>query len=129
MTVPVNRPNSEVALAEGTTSIATTPVAANFVAPVAGYIKRVTMAATGTFTGTITSTVAINGGSDITGGNFQLPAQTGAVAGVTYEMNLVGAGATSGVHVNEGDVIVITPSGGTGTTIGGAFTIVIRKDN
>lgn len=129
MTVPVNRPNSEVALGEGTTSIATSPVVANFVSPVAGYIKRVAMAATGTFTGTITTTVAINGGSDIMGGTFLLPAQTGAVAGVTQELNLVGAGTTSGVHVNEGDVIVLTPSGGTGATIGGAFTVVIRKDN
>jgi hypothetical protein len=129
MALPVNYPNSEVCLAEGTTSIATTPIAATVVSPVSGYIKRVCMAAGGTFTGTVTTTVVVNGGSDICGGTFTLAAQTGAVAGVSQDLNLVGAGTTSGVHVNPGDVIVFTPSGGTGSTIQGAFALVIRKDN
>ena len=47
--------------------------------------------------------------------------------GVVQELALCGAGTTSGVHVNEGDNIVFTPSGGTGSSIGGAFTVVIRK--
>lgn len=129
MSLPVNRPFDEVHLAEGTTSIATSPVVAVMVAPNAGYIERVLMAAGGTFTGTITATVSVNGSADITGGTFTLPAQTGVVAGVVFEFALVGAGATSGVHVNEGDMIVITPSGGTGASIPGAFSLVIRKDN
>lgn len=128
MALPVNRPFDEVCLAEGTTSIATTPVIVAMVAPVAGYIQRVAMAAGATFTGTITATVSVNGGADIMGGAFTLPAQTGAVAGVVKELALVGAGATSGVHVNEGDVIIITPSGGTNATVPGAFSLVIRKD-
>src|SRR5579863_7588866 len=120
MSLPVNRPYKEAHLCEGTTSIATSPVIVNIVASDTGYIQRICMAATGTFTGTINATVVINGGSDICGGNFNLPAQTGAVAGVVFEPGLVGAGSTDAVHVNEGDVIVITPSGGTGTSIGGA---------
>ncbi len=127
MTLPVLRPNNEIALCEGTTSIATSPVIVSMVSPVRGLIERICMAAGGTFTGTINATVIINGGSDICGGNFNLPAQTGAVAGVVFEPGLVGAGSTDAVLVNEGDLIVITPSGGTGSSIGGAFTLVVRK--
>ena len=120
------RPFNEAHLCCGTTSIATTPVSAQVSCPVQGYVQRVMHSATGTFTGTITTTVKVNGGSDITGGNFTLAPQTGAVAGTVYELSEVGAGTTSGVYVNEGDTIVFAPSGGTGSTIGGAFTIVIR---
>lgn len=127
MALQPSRPNNEVVLTEGTTSIAGTPVAAQVCSPVAGYVQRVMMSASATFTGTITTTVIINGGSDITGGNFTLGAQTGSVNGKVFELALVGAGTTSGVYVNEGDNIVFTPSGGTGSSIGGAFTIVIRK--
>lgn len=125
MPLTKNRPFDEVALAEGTTSIATTPVVAVMVAPVAGFIERVAVAAGGTTTGTITVAVSVNGGADIFGGALTLPAQTGAVAGVVNELPLVGVSA---VHVNEGDIITLTPSGGTGASIPGAFTTVIRKD-
>lgn len=122
-----NRPSNEVSVTEMTLSIATTPVAAAAVAHCAGYVQRLLAAAAGTFTGTINVTVSINGGADIAGGNLNIPAQTGAVRGVTQELALQGAGATSGVFVNEGDIIVFTPSGGTGASIQGAFAAVIRK--
>lgn len=128
MTLPSNRPNNEVVLNESTTSIATTPVVVTAIVPTNGYVKRVFAGAGGTFTGSITTTVTINGGSDIAGGALVLPAQTGAVPGVGVHLNLVGAGTTSGVWVNEGDVITFTPSGGTGASIPGAFALVIRKD-
>lgn len=117
---------SEARVSEGTTSIATTPIAAQAIAPCSGYVQRVMAAASGTFTGTVNVTVTINGGSDIAGGNLNLAAQTGAVKGTVLELALPGAGTTSGVFVNEGDVIVFTPSGGTGASIGGAFALVLR---
>lgn len=127
MPLPKNRPLNEAEICESTTSIATTPIAATCIAPCAGYLQRVMAAAGATFTGTIAVTVAINGGSDVANSLLNLPAQTGAVAGVVVELALQGAGATSGVYVNEGDVIVFTPSGGTGASVQGAFAAVIRK--
>ena len=121
MSLPTPRPFNDVALTEGTTSIATSPVAAFMIAPRAGTIERMMAAAAGTFTGTIAVAVTINGGSDITGGALTIPAQTGAQPAVILE-----TGMMDGAHVNEGDLITVTPSGGTGAGIGGAFAVVIR---
>ena len=127
MALPVPRPvMNEYTLIESTTSIATTPVAASAIAPVAGYVHRVMAGATGTTTGTITVAVSINGGSDIANSTLTIAAATGARAGTVVELPLVGAGTTSGVYINEGDVVTFTPSGGTGASIGGAFALVIR---
>lgn len=120
------RPLNEAHICESTTSIAATPVAAGAIAPAAGYIQRGMAAAGGTTTGTITVAVAINGGSDIFGGALTVAAGTNARAGTVVELALQGAGATSGVYVNEGDFISFTPSGGTGSTIPGSFGLVIR---
>lgn len=127
MAIPVNRPNNEVVLNESTTSIATTPVAVTAVAAAKGWVQRVGAAAGGTTTGTITVAVTINGGSDIANSTLTIAAGSSARAGTVVELPLVGAGATSGVYVNEGDCITFTPSGGTGATIPGAFFLVIRK--
>jgi hypothetical protein len=127
MAIPVIRPNSEVMLVESTTSIATTPVAAMAIAPCKGWVQRVMAAAGGTTTGTVTVAVAINGGSDIANSTLTIAAGSNARAGTVVELALVGAGSTSGVYVNEGDAITFTPSGGTGSSIPGAFAIVIRK--
>jgi hypothetical protein len=121
MTLPTPRPFKDMPLCESTTSIATTPVGAAMIAPRAGIIERVMAAAGGTTTGTIAVAVAINGGSDITGGNLAIAAGTGARAASVYEL-----GATSGTPVNEGDLITFTPSGGTGASIPGAFVAIIR---
>ena len=120
MPLPTFRPFQEVALTEGTTSIATSPVAAYMIAPRAGTIERLIAAAGGATTGTIAVAVTINGGSDITGGNLTIPAGAGNVASA-YE-----PGMLDGAHVNEGDVIAFTPSGGTGSNVGGAFAAIIR---
>ncbi len=121
MTLPTPRPFQEEALVESTTSIATSPVAASMIAPRAGPIERLMAAAAGTTTGTIAVAVSINGGSDITGGSLTIAAGTGARAASIYE-----PGVLDGAAVNEGDLITFTPSGGTGTSIGGAFAAVIR---
>ena len=127
MTLNALRPYNDVCLMEGTTSVATTPVNVTMVAPCSGYIQRVVGAVGGTTSGTITTTVVVNGGSDICGGNFTIAAGTGARAGVIYELALIGAGVTGGVAVNEGDCIVFSPTGGTGNTIQGGFCCVIRS--
>lgn len=126
MPLPVSRPINEIHICESTTSIATTPVAMTAVSPVNGYVQRVIIGAAGTTSGTITVAVSINGGSDIFNSTATLAAGTGARAGSVTELALIGAGSTSGVRVNEGDVITMTPSGGTGATIGGAVALVIR---
>jgi hypothetical protein len=124
MALNAPRPLDEVYLTEGTTSIASTPVAAYAVAPCSGYISRIYAGAAGTTTGTITVAVAINGGSDIAGSGLTIAAGAGTLNSAPYVLPLTGANAK---FVNEGDFISFTPSGGTGSSIGGAFTLVIKK--
>lgn len=127
MALPAPRPNDEVYLAESTTSIASAAVAAYAVSPCYGIIKRVTAAPGGTTGGTITVAVAINGGSDICNSALTIASGSNARNGSVYEMTEVGSGTTSGVTINEGDFISFTPSGGTGSSIPGAFVLVIDK--
>jgi hypothetical protein len=123
MSLPSNKPPmGDVFLAEGTTSIATSPVVASIVSPVSGILRKVFAASNGTTTGTITVAVAVNGGSDVTGGQLKIAAGAG---GNNPGLDLPKVGAST-VMVNEGDVISFTPSGGTGASIPGAFTAVIR---
>jgi hypothetical protein len=124
MPLPVNSPFADVAAQASTPSIATSPVAAVSVATESGYVEAGIASAAGAFTGTVDVAVSINGGADIFGGNFKLPAQTGPAPGVVEPLPLVGANS---VFVNQGDNITFTPSGGTGATIAGAFALVIRK--
>lgn len=125
MSLPAIHPTlQEVFLAEGTTSIATTPVAAVIVAPIAGYISAVLASAGGTTTGAIAVAVSINGGSDITGGLLTIAAGTGARNNPSLGLAKIGVNQHA---VNEGDVITFTPSGGTGASIPGAFGAIIRQ--
>jgi hypothetical protein len=127
MALQPHRPLNEAYVCESTTSIATTPVAVTAAVPASGYVQRVIAAAGGTTTGTITVAVSINGGSDIAGGTLTIAAGSSARAGTVVEFPLVGTGSTSAVYVNEGDCITFTPSGGTGSSIPGAFTLAIRQ--
>jgi hypothetical protein len=120
-----SRPNNEASLQAATTSIATTPVAASVINTNAGYIQRVIAAAAGTTSGTITVAITINGsGTDVANGTLTIPAGTGARAGTVIELPV--AVSTAAVFVQEGDVITFTPSGGTGSSIAGAFGAVVR---
>ncbi len=123
---PVRNTAAEYVLCESTTSIATTPVNAVAVAPVAGYIVRVGAAADGTTTGTIAVTVKVNGGSDIANGGLNVAAGSGSRNGAVVELPLAGTAAGDAVFVAEGDCIEFAPSGGTGSSIQGAFFAVIR---
>lgn len=125
MSLPAIHPTlEETFLAEGTTSIATTPVAAVIVSPIAGILSAVLASAGGTTTGTIAVSVIINGGSDITSGGLTIAAGTGARNNPSFGLPKVGIHAN---YVNEGDVITFTPSGGTGASIPGAFAAIIRQ--
>lgn len=124
MSYPPKFPFADVLLAEGTTSIATTPVPAVFVSPCAGMLRKVYAGAGGTTTGTIAVAVTINAGSDITGGNLTIAAGSNARSASSIDFPKVGV---SEIAVSEGDFITVTPSGGTGSSIPGAFAIVIRK--
>jgi hypothetical protein len=126
MALTSNRPFSEIVAKASTSSIGATPVAGYAIAAVAGYVQRVMAAAGGTTTGTITVAVAINGGSDIANSALTIAAGSGVRAGSVVELPLVGAGSTSGVFVNEGDIISFTPASGGGSNIPGAFALVIR---
>jgi hypothetical protein len=122
-----NRTNADTCFDASTTSIATTPVAACVVASSSGFVQRVMACAAGTTTGTIAVAVSINNGSDITGGGLTIAAGSNSRAGSVMEF--AGVGTASGVYVTEGDSIVFTPSGGTGATIQGGFSLVIRAQN
>ena len=124
MAYPPKFPFADVLLAEGTTSIATTPIAAVFVAPCAGILRKIYAAAGGTTSGTITVAAVVNNGSDVTAGALTIAAGSNARNGSNIDLPKVG---TSAVIVAENDIITLTPSGGTGANIPGAFSIVIRK--
>jgi len=125
MSLPAIHPIlKEIFLAEGTTSIGATPVAAVIVSPVNGNISAVLAAAGGTTTGTIAVAVSINGGADITGGLLTIAAGSNARNNPSFPLPKVGASVHS---VSEGDVITFTPSGGGGASIPGAFTAIIQQ--
>ncbi len=126
MAVTPIRPMNEEVMNASTSSIAATPVAGNAVCTHAGYVTRVFAAAGGTTTGTITVAVAVNGGSDICNSLLLIAPASNPRNNPAYEMTIPGAGTTSGVFVNEGDFVSFTPSGGTGSSITGAFGLVIR---
>lgn len=123
MTLFGNSANTRYYLSEATTSIATTPVAMWFTVPTKGYLRDVTVASAGTTTGTITLTVTVNGGSDLTSGALTIAAGSGFVPS-TFTFALTGVNA---VAVFPGDVVTVTPSGGTGSNIPGAATLTLVK--
>ena len=119
------RPVMDVDFSASTSSIGATPVAGTTIATVSGFVQRVVAGAAGTTTGTIAVAVSINNGSDITGGGLTIAAGSNSRAGSVMEFAMTGS--SSGVFVNEGDVIVFTPSGGGGASIPGAFALVVRS--
>ena len=124
MSVPTKRPFNESHIHVQSSSIATTPVDALVIATVTGYVQRGFAGSGGTTTGTITVAVEINGGSDIFGGALTIAAGAGNANNPAVELPLTGSNVA---FVTEGDVIKFVPSGGTGSSIPGAFGLVIRE--
>jgi hypothetical protein len=112
-----------------TNSIASTPLACVARAPFRGKIVKLGGVSHGIFTTDCSVAVAIitsvaggtapTGGTAVTGSPMVLTAANSA-AGTSITMILTGANI-----VNEDDLIMFTPSGSTGTTIGGTFYAVI----
>ena len=122
MAVPTNRPLKDYTLSCFTTSIATTPVAPQVVVPFSGRIIKTYGVSYGTTTGTTAVAVAINGGSAISSAALSIAAGgAGLEVEATPRTNDFNA-----CQVKDGDVISFTPSGGTGSSIGGTFTALIR---
>jgi hypothetical protein len=130
MALPVNHPIDEQTLSCSTNSIASTPLAAAVRAPFRGVISRFGAVSHGAFTTNCSIAVAIitpvadgtapGSGTAVSGSPMTLAA-TNSAAGTSTSM--VPSAVTV---VNEGDLIVFTPSGSTGTTIGATFSAVIQ---
>lgn len=134
MTVPPgHRSFSDANLAESTTSIATSPVAVDTIAPCAGFLHKVYASSRGTFTGTITVAVTVTpagsaaSATDVAGGTLTIAAGSGVQSSSVEIPKVTMGSGLSAVYVNEGDVITFTPSGGTGASIPGSFLAVIRE--
>jgi len=131
MALPANHPMlKEVYLDTSTNSIASTPLACAVRAPFRGTIVSISGVSHGAFTTDCSVAVVIKpavaggtapgSGTAITGSPLVLTASNSA-AGTSA--SYVPSGAN---QVNEGDLIVFTPSGSTGTTIGGTFYATIQ---
>lgn len=131
MALTTLHPLTELVQQTSTNSIASTPLACVIRAAKRGTVVLLTGVSHGAFTTDCSVAVAIiasptagvapGSGTAITGSPMILTAANSA-AGTT--ISLVPTGANL---VNEGDLIMFTPSGSTGTTIGGTFTATIRS--
>jgi hypothetical protein len=114
-----------------TRSIATTPLACAVPAPFAGRIDRLAAVSHGAITTDCSVAVSIipavaggiapGSGTAVSGSPMILTASNSAAGTST---SLV---PTSTTYVGEGDLIVFTPSGSTGATIGGTFSATIGR--
>lgn len=131
MALPINHPIDEQTLSTCTNSIATTPLACVIRVPFRGQISRFGAVSHGAFTTDCSIAVAIispataagaapGAGTAVSGSPMTLTASNSA-AGTNTSMT-----PTASTFVNEGDLIVFTPSGSTGATIGGTFSAVIQ---
>jgi hypothetical protein len=114
-----------------TNSIGATPLACVAVMPFNGYISQVQAVSHGTFVTDCSVAVKIitqvaggtapTAGTAVTGSPMTITAANSA-AGTTAIM------APSGANFAfEGDLIAITPSGSTGTTIGCTFAVTVKR--
>lgn len=130
MALPVLHPFDEETFTCSTNSIASTPLAAAVRIPFRGQVNRLGAVAHGTFTTNCSIAVAIitpvadgaapGSGTSISGAPMTLAA-TNSAAGTSTSLV-----PTANTFVNEGDLIVFTPSGSTGTTIGATFSATIQ---
>ncbi len=129
MALPVNHPLDEQTFSTATQSIGATPLAAVIRAPFRGQLKSVAAVSHGTFITDCSIAIAII--TPVAGGTA--PGSGTAVSGsplvITASNSAAGTSGTmvpsANTFVNEGDMISFTPSGSTGTTIGGTFFATI----
>lgn len=130
MAIPSSPPPLDVrTFSTSTNSIAATPLACVVRAPYRGRVTLCSGVSHGAFTTDCSVAIAIiasvaggtapGAGTAITGSPMVLTASNSA-AGTSNTMV-----PTAANLVNEGDLIMFTPSGSTGTTIGGTFSATI----
>lgn len=129
MALPVLHPIDEQTFSCSTNSIASTPLAAVIRVMFRGQIMRLGAVSHGAFTTDCSVAVAIikavaggtapGAGTAVSGSPMTLTASNSA-AGTSTSMT-----PTANTFVDEGDLIMFTPSGSTGTTIGGTFSAAI----
>lgn len=131
MSYPVNHSIAERTVSAVSFSIASTPLACAVIAPFSGRLDRLAGVSHGTFTANCSVAIAII--PAVAGG--VAPGAGVAVSGSPMTLTASNSAAGTGValvpgartFVNEGDLIVFTPSGSTGTTIGGTFSATIAR--
>ena len=130
MALPVNHPLDEQTHHTSTNSIASTPLAAVIRAPYRGRIVSLGAVSHGAFTTDCSVAVAViaapvagvaPGAGTAVGGSPMTLDDTNSAAGTSTSLT-----PTTETYVNEGDLIVFTPSGSTGTTIGATFSASIQ---
>ncbi len=129
MALPVLHPIDEQTFSTSTNSIASTPLACVVRAAFRGQIMRFGGVSHGAFTTDCSVAIAII--SSVAGGTA--PGAGTAVSGSPMVLTASNSAAgtsnsmfpTAITYVNEGDLISFTPSGSTGTTIGGTFSAII----
>lgn len=120
MAYPNNRVFFEERVSVQTTSIGGTPVACYVGAPCRGRITKWSLVAQGAITTADAAiAVAVNGTTN-TGMAGTLPVASAAAGQILTVV------PTSPVYVSEDDVIRFTPSGASGASIGGQFTIYVQ---
>ncbi len=132
MALPVHHPFDEQTFSCSTNSIASTPLAAVLRAPFRASISSLGAVSHGIFTTDCSIAVAIiasvaggtapGAGTAVSGSPMTLTASNSAAGTST---SLVPTALT---FVNEGDLIMFTPSGSTGTTIGGTFSATLNPN-
>jgi hypothetical protein len=126
MALPELHPLNEVMISCESASIGATPANAYMRVPVRGKIIKVGCVTKGAITtadGTETFATNNTGSfANITGGAVTVTV-SGAAAGQHFS-----AVPTAANDVNEDDVVRITPSGASGSSIGGFFYAVIRRN-
>jgi hypothetical protein len=121
MAYPNNRVFSEERVSTSTTSIGGTPVACYVGVPFRGRITKWSLVAQGAITTADAAiAVAVNGTANSAMAGT-LPVASAAAGQILTVV------PTSPVYVNEDDVVKFTPSGASGASIGGLFTIYVQE--
>lgn len=129
MALPVLHPIDEQTFSCSTNSIASTPLAALVRIPYKGQIMRFGAVSHGIFTSDCSIAIAViaavaggtapGAGTALSGSPMTLTASNSAAGTSTSLL------PTAITFVNEGDLVMFTPSGSTGTTIGATFSVTV----
>lgn len=124
MPVPGNHTLNTVDLTSHSPSVAASPIAAYFRVPFRAQIMKFTGILGGAITGADCTVTVTNVTQGTTVGTFAMT-QSGSAAGQLFS----GAPTTNALsQANSDDVLAFTPSGATGSSIPGHFSLVVRAN-